>query len=140
MNIIVAYDGSPDADKALDEAVRLAGAFGGSLRIVAVAPDLCLSSEEVPAEQCDLAAAALAKDAQASLALAASRLKGADVKAELDLKSGNPAEAIVLAAEEARADLVVIGSRGRRGATRFLLGSVSSRVAEYAPCNVLIVK
>jgi nucleotide-binding universal stress UspA family protein len=53
---------------------------------------------------------------------------------------GSPKHVIVEEAEEWRADLVVVGSHGRRGLDRFLLGSVSQAVALHAPCSVQIVR
>ncbi|HEY9870549.1 MAG TPA: universal stress protein [Candidatus Obscuribacterales bacterium] len=53
---------------------------------------------------------------------------------------GNPKDLILDAVTDWGADLVVLGSRGRRGFTRFLLGSVSQAVASHAPCSVLVVR
>jgi nucleotide-binding universal stress UspA family protein len=55
------------------------------------------------------------------------------------MREGDPADAIIDAAEEEGADLIVVGNRGMQGAKRFLLGSVPNRVAHHAPCSVLIV-
>ena len=60
--------------------------------------------------------------------------------AELLVKEGRPADGILDAADEVDADLIVIGSTGKHGALRMLMGSVSSRVAEYSTRSVLIVK
>jgi nucleotide-binding universal stress UspA family protein len=56
------------------------------------------------------------------------------------VRSGHPAEEIVLAAEELGTDLIVVGSHGLKAIKRFLLGSASDQVLHYAPCSVLIVK
>jgi nucleotide-binding universal stress UspA family protein len=53
---------------------------------------------------------------------------------------GNPAEEIIKKAGSIKSDLIITGSHGRHGARRFLLGSVSSKIVEYAPCAVLVVK
>lgn len=53
---------------------------------------------------------------------------------------GNPAEEILRAAELHRADLIVMGSKGLTGLDRYLLGSVSRKVARHAPCSVLVVR
>ena len=53
---------------------------------------------------------------------------------------GDAATAILTLAEKGRYDLIVVGSHGRTGLQRFLLGSVSERVVRYAPCSTLVVK
>jgi nucleotide-binding universal stress UspA family protein len=53
---------------------------------------------------------------------------------------GEPAPAILTLAEQLTPDLIVVGSHGRSGFTRFLLGSVSERVLRYAPCSTLVIK
>ena len=53
---------------------------------------------------------------------------------------GNPAEEILLAAERHRADLIVMGSKGLTVLDRYLLGSVSRKVARHALCSVLVVR
>ena len=62
------------------------------------------------------------------------------IKISKKLLSGRPADKIVELAKEKKADLIVIGSRGLGGIEEFFLGSVSDRVADEAPCPVLIVK
>lgn len=53
---------------------------------------------------------------------------------------GDPANAILNLAEQESVDLIVVGSHGRTGLSRFLLGSVSSRVVSHAACSVLVIK
>ncbi len=71
-------------------------------------------------------------------AAAKARIAGAKVEVHADRR--DPADALVGVAEEVKADLVVVGNKGMKGAKRFLLGSVPSKVAHNAPCAVLIVK
>lgn len=54
--------------------------------------------------------------------------------------SGDPAESIIQTAEEVQADLIILGNRGMKATSSFLLGGVSQKVATYAPCSVLICK
>lgn len=56
------------------------------------------------------------------------------------VRRGHPAEEILLAAESHPTDLIVVGSSGLSGVSRFLLGSVSDRVARHAPCPVLLAR
>jgi universal stress protein A len=64
--------------------------------------------------------------------------KGIKVKAYL--RVGYPFEEIVLMANDPQVDLVLIGSHGRSGIKRLLLGSTAERVVQHAPCPVLVVK
>lgn len=70
----------------------------------------------------------------------AERLRARGVNVVELVRPGRPADEISLVAEELKADLVVIGSRGRRGIKRFVMGSVAGEVADEAPCSVLIVR
>jgi len=58
----------------------------------------------------------------------------------LHARIGNPAKEIVDLAGEAEADLVVVGTHGRHGVSRWVLGSVAERVVRYAPCPVLVAR
>jgi nucleotide-binding universal stress UspA family protein len=64
--------------------------------------------------------------------------EGVDVKAFV--MSGKPAEAIIQIAGEHQADLILVGSHGRTGVERLLMGSVAERVIVLANCPVLVVK
>ncbi len=74
------------------------------------------------------------------------RVKGAiqtklpDHKIDTELMCGLPAEEIIDEAKRKKAKMIVVGSHGRTGFTRFFLGSVSGAVVSHAPCNVMIVR
>ena len=71
----------------------------------------------------------------------AKRLQSAGFAAGSETSSeGDPGSAILDAAKAFRADLIVVGSHGRSGLGRFLLGSVSDRVVRHAPCSVQVVR
>jgi len=59
---------------------------------------------------------------------------------EVEIRTGGPVEEILKAAEEWQADMIVVGSHGRRGFARLLLGSVSGAVSAHARCSVLIAR
>ncbi|NJL45452.1 MAG: universal stress protein [Leptolyngbyaceae cyanobacterium SM2_3_12] len=63
----------------------------------------------------------------------------AGVQAEFSLLSGEPAAVICNVAKSWEADLILVGSRGRKGLSELLLGSVSNHVMHHAPCSVLVV-
>ena len=80
------------------------------------------------------------KQASALVETRAEELKGAGFQAETAIGEGDPRVEIIDMAREWSADLIVMGSHGRKGLDRFLLGSVSEYVARHAPCSVEIVR
>ena len=62
------------------------------------------------------------------------------LKVSMKLQEGEPADEIVAVAKEGNFDVVVMGCQGLGGIVKFFLGSVSNRVANQAPCPVLIIK
>jgi nucleotide-binding universal stress UspA family protein len=66
--------------------------------------------------------------------------RGVGVTAEFLVWDGDPGGSIAAAAEAEQADLIVVGTRGRSGAGRMLLGSVSDHVVRHATCPVLVVR
>lgn len=71
---------------------------------------------------------------------AAGELQKAGLKAEARMIAADPRTALVEAARAQNAELLIVGSHGRSGISKFLLGSVASHVIAHAPCNVLVVK
>lgn len=61
-------------------------------------------------------------------------------KIEHEILQGNPAEIILETAESWPADLVIVGSHGRKGMSLFLLGSISNAVVTHAPCSVVVIR
>jgi len=74
------------------------------------------------------------------LAEAIAALKARGVVAKAVERRGDAAEAIVDEAQQEGAELIVLGTRGLNAAKRWLMGSVSTRVVQHAPCNVLVVR
>ncbi|HUA19193.1 MAG TPA: universal stress protein [Bryobacteraceae bacterium] len=62
------------------------------------------------------------------------------IATECETRKGDPFEEIVAAANGSHADLIIMGHTGRRGTTRVLIGSVTQRVLDYAPCPVLVTR
>ncbi|MDQ3320083.1 MAG: universal stress protein [Actinomycetota bacterium] len=79
-------------------------------------------------------------DPEGELERAAETVKKAGVEAETHIVRDDASEALIAAAEEHDADLILIGNKGMAGARRFLLGSVPNDVAHHAPCSVLIAR
>ena len=135
--ILIAVDDSPICARAAFAGVELAHALGGETAFVhAIDP----SREIVPMDSGTRAEQFIAmarEDAKRLFGQLRSQTPG--VPAHEFLVEGNPAEEIVRAAAEWPADVIVIGSHGRRGVTRALLGSVAEGVMRQSPCPVLVV-
>ncbi|HEV8128563.1 MAG TPA: universal stress protein [Candidatus Eisenbacteria bacterium] len=71
---------------------------------------------------------------------AAKALTSAGLKATAKLLSGDPRHALLDEAKRERVDLIVVGSHGRSGMAKLLLGSVASHIVTHAPCSVLVVR
>jgi hypothetical protein len=121
-SIVLATDGSPHSGRAADRAAAIAAAFGLPVTVVSVAlqPD-----------------ANRAASAHVEQALATIRAAG--VRASGRVVDGQPHDAILRAANEASADLIVLGRRGINQVKRALVGSTSEKVAGQANAPVLIV-
>jgi nucleotide-binding universal stress UspA family protein len=133
--ILVGTDGSDSASKAVEHAAGLAAAMGAELLVLNAypppRPDVGSTfgpAEPYPGQE---VGRAILRDAEKG--------HGASVPVRTLLREGDPAEAIIDAAERERADLIVVGNKGMTGARRFLLGSVPNQVSHHAPCAVLIV-
>ncbi|AXG10681.1 universal stress protein [Haloplanus rubicundus] len=113
--ILIATDGSDGAERASAHAVAIAAASGARLHVLTVGDD------DAPARSL------------------AARAREAGVDATVAVRTGRPHEAILDYADEAGVDLVTLGSHGRTGVERVLLGSVAERVLRAATTPVLVV-
>ena len=136
--ILIAVDESPIAAHAADVGAQLATALGAELaRVYVVDPTQTVAPDSgVPAA--DLIALA-EKDAKRLLAGFRQRAPQGNPSLEF-VSVGKPASEIVKTAKEWPADVIVIGSHGRHGFARALLGSVAEGVMRHAPCSVLVVR
>jgi len=82
----------------------------------------------------------LEEDGKAILAKGEETVKAEGVRVETRLKQGVPAEELLRAAADEKADLIVLGSRGLSQVKAFFLGSVSDKVSHHAKCPTLIVR
>jgi len=135
--ILIALDGSENAYKALDYAIQLAIDYSAQLNLLTVVPDFEPKSNEESAYQ-----RMLVERAESYLEVAKEEIEETDqdIKFETEIVYGDPAEKIITIADNKQVDLIVLGNRGLSGVKRWVLGSVSDRVSDYAPCAVLIVK
>lgn len=135
--ILVAHDGSKSSEKALKKAMEIAKRFNSSITVISVVPELYLT-ELMEMDRLKILET-LTDEAKKTMEKIKKSTRG--IKSlKTVIRQGNPAEEILDAAEKMKADVIVTGSHGRRGAQKFLLGSVSSRIVDHAECSVLVVK
>jgi nucleotide-binding universal stress UspA family protein len=135
--VLLATDGSPASELASEQAIDLATQMGCRLLVVSVLGGSSRPSEAAAGQD-------LTPDSRASLTSKAqgivARAKAAGVDASFLVWEGEPGDAIVAAADSESADVIVVGSHGRSGVSRFLIGSVSDYVVRHAHCPVMVVR
>jgi nucleotide-binding universal stress UspA family protein len=139
--LLIAFDGSPFAQRALDESIDLARANNGRLTVIAVVPEpfvWSLGSGYEVAVNLDELRRQVERDYRTMLDDAAHTVP-ADVPVTKILKHGAAASAIVGEARANDHDLIVMGSRGRGDLRSLLLGSVSHHVLHASPVPVLVI-
>jgi nucleotide-binding universal stress UspA family protein len=133
--VLLATDGLPASEPANEQAIDLATQMDARLLVVSV-----VASSRPPSE----AHAGADGDSRDSMAARAQgivqRAKAAGAKATFLVWEGDAGDAIVAAAHSEGADLIVIGSHGRSGVSRFFIGSVSDYVVRHAHCPVMVVR
>jgi nucleotide-binding universal stress UspA family protein len=133
--ILVATDGSKFSGIAINKAIDFAKAYGGSLVVVSVV--------DVPAEfyaEAPQAVDDMVRKAKEYTSAVRKQAEAAGVKAETYVGEAEAFEAIVKLAKDEGVNMIVVGSHGRTGLRRLLMGSVTEKVIGHAPCPVLVVK
>lgn len=144
--ILVAIDDSPTSQKALHEAVQIARSQGASLCIAHAADEGLLAQHGMGIGtyiDVDQTKAAIRGSAETLLQDAAKVAADAGVQAEtrlLEATDRRVAELIAAGAEEFGADLIVVGTHGRRGFQRLLVGSVAENLVRLANTSLLMVR
>lgn len=136
--ILLATDGSTDAELALSTAVDLADSTNSELHVVTVAPGYPSYDVRKPeiVEQLREQAESILEDQVQKI-----EQRGGNVaEKHLRVSGRHRADQIVQVAEEIGAGLIVMGSRGLGGVRRALIGSVSDSVVRHAHCPVLVVR
>jgi nucleotide-binding universal stress UspA family protein len=146
MKIILATDGSPCSDTAVNEVARMPLPADTQVRVIyVIEPPAPLVAEPYMGvvgyfEEAERLGRQQARE---TVERAAARLQtgqGASVQVSTEVLTGSPKRTIVEEAESWGADLIVVGSHGYKSWERMLLGSVSQAVAAHARCSVLIVR
>ena len=142
--ILVPYDGSPTSTLGLDEAVKLARLTGAKLRLMHVVDDLAFATgfEAAAIYVGDVIPMMRAAGAEI-LAQGRERVAGSGVEVETVLLEGIATRVCDVVVEQVRswgADLIVIGTHGRRGVGRLMMGSDAEQIVRVAPVPVLLVR
>jgi nucleotide-binding universal stress UspA family protein len=133
--IVLATDGSKYSAAAAERAIAFAKSYGGELKVLSVV--------DVPTEfyaEAPKAVEDLVRKAKEFVADVKKQAEAAGVPAETFVGEAEAYQAVNNLAQEQKADMIVLGSHGRTGLRRLLMGSVTEAVIGHASCPVLVVK
>ncbi len=134
-NILLATDGSKYSEIAADRAIGFAKSYGGEIKVVSVV--------DIPAEfyaEAPKAVEDLTRKAKGFVADVKKKAEASDIKTSTFVGEGDAYKVITDLAKKENADVIFMGSHGRTGLKKILMGSVTEKVIGYAPCPVLIAK
>jgi nucleotide-binding universal stress UspA family protein len=143
MKILIGVDDSKHSQAALDYVRRMTWPRGTKVVVVSAVRDVVPAYTEVYAASpaySDRAMEDLFKFHQDIASRAEQSLRETGLATEAKVLQGDPRTVIEDLARAEAADLIVVGSHGRTGVAKFLLGSVASHVVSHAPCSVMVVK
>lgn len=143
-NILVPVDGSPTSNAGLAEAIQLARQVGARIRLLHVVDQmpLAVSAEGFGVMSIDVLSL-LKESGQQVLAQAKAQVDAAGIPVDMlliDSPNGRLSDHVTAQAREWPADLIVIGTHGRRGIGRMLMGSDAEQVLRHAPVPVLLYR
>jgi nucleotide-binding universal stress UspA family protein len=136
--IVVGTDGSPGAEAAVQKVIELVPGAGVTVHLVCAYPGrsalerIGMTARQEPADLRGVAADVLARDER--------RFGEAGFAVQKHAREGDSAQVIIDVADEQDVDLIVVGARGHAGLRRFMLGSVSGKLAHHASKSLLIVQ
>ena len=137
--ILVPTDGSDYSMRAAQYGIGIAKMLSAQILVLYVIDKVAIDQISKATEH-DSVERELKEDGQRYVNYVLGLAEKEGVKSSSLLTKGSPYEQIVHLARELNIDLIVMGTYGRRGAERVLIGSVAERVIEYAPCPVLVIK
>jgi nucleotide-binding universal stress UspA family protein len=138
--ILCPVDHSRASRRGLENAIRLARACGGRLVVLSVVPEASWLTAAVETGKLAGASEEYDRNWRAEFEQMLAEIEFGDVPWEREVRTGRVHEAINLAARDHHADLIVMGSIGRTGLARVLLGSVTRRMLQHLPCSLLVVR
>ena len=136
-DILVPTDGSPASDAAIDHAIDIADRYGARLHALYVVDGSAYSTLEAGSE---VVIDALESEGEQATDRVADAAAAAGVETTTTVTSGTAYRAIREYADEQAIDMIVMGTHGRKGLDRYLLGSVTERVVRTADVPVLTVR
>jgi len=133
--VLIATDGSRYSELAKKRAIDFAGSYGGEL--------VAVSAVDVPSElyaESPKTVEELVKKARSYVEAIKNEAGQTGIKTEVIVREGEAYRVITDTARETGANIIVMGSHGRTGLKRLLMGSVTEKVIGHTPCPVLVVK
>lgn len=138
--IVVAVDDSSCANRALEFAISLAKAEGSTLSFCSVADPSAVGGSLEPVVMVERTLEAIDQEAAGAVSEASAKAKSAGVAVDGIVLKGDPAREILAFAERTGADAIVMGTHGRTGLPRLLMGSVAEGVLRSATIPVVTVR
>jgi nucleotide-binding universal stress UspA family protein len=140
--ILIATDGSERNRTAVDEGLKIARVFGSRVWAIYVVDTSVFAPVQYGTAMAGPGNMEVNRELNDEAQQVASRIRdrAGEIPVSVVIREGKPAAEIIRFAAEKKADLIVIGSRGKGGLERLLLGSVADEVVRTAPCSVLVVK
>lgn len=146
--IMVPIDGSPTSSRGLDEAIALAEDQNAKVFLLHVVDDMVLSMAldsalDASGVYFDRLYDALVEGGKAILAKGEARVRKRGIACEqmmIETRGRSVAEVIIAQSKKVRADLIVLGTHGRRGVTRLVMGSDAEGVVHSSPVPVMLVR
>ena len=137
--ILIPTDGSEHSIRAAEYGIGIAKMVGAQIVAVYVVDQVVLD-QIAKITQHEAAQRELKEDGKGYVDYVVSLAEKEGVSSSSLVREGRPFEQILQVAKESNVDLIVMGTYGRRGTERILIGSVAERVIEYAACPVLVVR
>ncbi len=143
-NILLGIDGSKYSDTAAAKAIEIAKRCKSRLVVLAVVPAETLANLDPDTgynrQQQELIAKEMRGAAGRNVQLVTSRAGAEGVATEEVILGGRPYEALIETARQKKSELIIVGSHGRTGIRKLIMGSVAERVVALSPAAVLVVK
>jgi len=142
MKILIGLDASNHSERVLDFVTRMRWPAGSRVIVLSVLQPVASTvagayePTVIPQENLE----GLRHQLEELVARAEGKMREVGFATEGRVLAGDPRQSLIEVAERERADLIVVGSHGRSGIAKMMLGSVSSHIVTHAHCSVLVVK